>query len=89
MKGNFDAEVAKEGLFPLIGNINLTYTVILLVFQIITAFVFPFRLAFMPEIEEWPYVILDIVTDVIFLINMVITFFMPVFEDSQLIVKKK
>ena len=43
----------------------------------------------MPEIEEWPYVILDIVTDVIFLINMVITFFMPVFKDTRLVVKKK
>ena len=32
MKGNLDAEVAKEGLFPLIGNINLTYTIILLIF---------------------------------------------------------
>ena len=55
----------------------------------ITAFVFPFRLAFLPEIEYWPYVYLDIVTDLVFLANMIITFFMPVFEDSQLFTKKK
>ena len=32
MKGNLNAEVVKEGLFPLIGPINMTYTVIILIF---------------------------------------------------------
>lgn len=89
MKGNLNAEVVKEGLFPLIGPVNFTYTVIILIFQMITAFIFPFRLAFLPEKEFWSFVILDFVTDFVFLCNMIITFFMPVFEDSTLITKKK
>ena len=89
MKGNRNIEVAKENLFPLIGPVNFIYTIIILTFQIITAFVFPFRLAFLPEIEFWPYVYLDFVTDFVFLIDMIIKFNMPVFIENKLIVKRR
>ena len=89
MKGNLKVEAVKEGLFPLIGPVNFTYTVIKLTFQMVTAFVFPFRLAFLPEIEYWPYVYLDFVTDFVFLCDIIIQFNMPVFEESKLITKRR
>ena len=72
----------------MIGPVNNVYTFILLVFQIITAFVLTFRMAFLPEIEYLPYVILDFITDFIFFCDMIIKFNLPVFEDCELITSR-
>ena len=85
MKGNRKVEASNSGLFPVIGPINNVYIFIKLVFQIITAFIFTFRLAFLQEIEYWPFVYLDFVTDFFFLIDMIITFNLPVIEKSKMV----
>ena len=53
MKGNRKVEDSNSGLFPTIGPIYTTYVLILTFFQMITAFVLTFRMAFIPEIEYW------------------------------------
>ena len=89
MKGKLTVDAVTSHLFPTIGPVFMTYTFIKLFFQIIMAFVLPFRLAFLPEIEYWPYVYLDFVTDFFFLVDMIIIFNLPIFEDSKHVTSRK
>jgi len=39
----------------------------------------PFKLAFMEDVEAWEYVYYDIFVDLLFLIDMIIRFNMPIY----------
>lgn len=89
MKGNDKVAVGAKKIFPQVGPVFNCYIFIHLTFQIITAFVLPFRLAFLPEIEYWTYVYLDFVTDFVFLCVMIIRFNTPIYEESRIVFDRK
>ena len=89
MKGDLKAQVASTGLFPTFGRVNLIYTTIILVNQVIISFLIPFKLTFMEYGESWGYVIYDLLVDALFLSDIIIRFNTPIYLEGRLITDRK
>ena len=81
--------MASTGLFPTFGKVNMIYTVIILVNQLIIAFLVPLKLVFMERSETWGYVYYDTFVDLIFFIDIFIKFNTPIYLEGRLITSHK
>ena len=88
-KGNIQTQIASTGLFPTFGRVNLVYTSVILVNQIIISFLIPFKLTFLEYSEEWAYVYYDTFLDFLFLIDILVRFNMPIYLEGRLITDRK
>ena len=91
MKGNLKAQINQSCLFPAYGTFNTFYTSIILINQIIIAFLVPGKLAFLENYSEEPmfFIVYDLFCDVLFFIDIIIKFFTPIFSESRLITDKR
>ena len=89
VKGNIKTQIASTGLFPTFGRINLIYTTIILINQIIISMLIPFKLVFMEQNEKWGYVYYDLVIDFIFFLDILIHFNMPIYSKGRFITDRK
>ena len=89
MKGNIKTQVAQTGLFPTFGKINLIYTIIILLNQIVISFLIPFKVTFMLKTEDWAYVYYDLFVDFIFFIDIIIKFNTPIYKQGRLMTDRK
>lgn len=89
VKGDLKAQVASTGLFPTFGRVNLIYTTIILINQIIISFLIPIKLTFMEYNEPFIYVVYDLLVDVLFLSDIIIRFNTPIYLEGRLITDRK
>ena len=89
VKGDLKTQIASTGLFPTFGRVNLIYTSIILFNQIIISFLIPFKITFMEYSESWGYVVYDLLVDILFLTDIIITFNTPIYLEGRLITNRK
>lgn len=78
-----------NGLFPTFGRVNLLYTSIILINQIIISILIPFKLVFMEDNEPWDFVYYDIGLDILFFFDIIIRFNTPIYSQGRLITDRK
>jgi hypothetical protein len=91
LKGNLKAQAKQGNLFPSYGPINTTYTILILLNQVVISFLVPIKLAFLDQkaSEPWSLIGYDLFCDVLFFMAICITFITPIFAESRLITDKK
>ena len=85
--GNENVAAQNLGLFPLIGKIHMTYQITMLIVKSYYAFVVTYRLAFeaIDGTEKLYWVIIDSLTDLIFLIDIAIHFNRPYYDENNVL----
>lgn len=88
--GNESQAALRKGLFPIIGKVNVAYLTIMFLLKCFYAFVVTYRLAFeaadMNIKEKFGWVIVDEIMDGLFLIDILITFNKPYYDENNIIV---
>lgn len=90
MTGNESMETKNKWLFPIIGPVHTFYMVWQFWLKIYYAFIVTYRLAFenidKSRKEHLYWVVIDFIMDFMFLIDIIITFNKPFYDENSLIV---
>lgn len=85
--GNDATEAVRKGLFPIIGRVNVAYQIVMFLLKSYYAFVVTYRLAFesieKSRKEKIYWVVTDELMDLLFLIDIIITFNRPYYDDNN------
>ena len=65
------------------------YTILILVNQVLIAYLVPFKLTFMISGEEWFYVYYDIALDFLFFADILIRFNTPIYLEGRYVTNRK
>jgi hypothetical protein len=89
LKGNLKILTKEKYMFPIIGPVNIFYNFFYLFHKLTTVVYIPFKAAFEQE-PTWGTVYFDFYLDLIFFIDIVIIFNMPLYDKkSRLITDRK